>query len=57
MVTVFVKFRRIMTSLVAAAVFAVMGLSGVAQAGEFDGVTIKFAKAPHGADEIALMEE
>ena len=57
MVTVFVKFRRIMTSLVAAAVFAVMGLSGVAQAGEFDGVKIKFAKAPHGADEIALMEE
>jgi len=57
MSTVFMMFRRVMSGVIAAAVFTVMGLSGVAQAGEFDGVKIKFAKAPHGADEIALIEE
>ena len=52
------KLRRRLISISAAAAFAaVTALGGTAQAGEFDGVTIKFAKAPHGADEIALMEE
>ena len=49
--------RRIATVCVSASLFAFVALAGTAHAGEFDGVTIKFAKAPHGEDEIALMEE
>ena len=36
---------------------AIIVLANMVQAGEFDGVTIKFAKAPHGQDEIALIEK
>ena len=57
MISVSTLLRRIATVCVSASLFAFVALAGTAHAGEFDGVTIKFAKAPHGADEIALMEE
>ena len=57
MFSVSTLLRRIATVCVSASLFAFVALAGTAHAGEFDGVTIKFAKAPHGADEIALMEE
>ena len=57
MISVSTLLRRIATTCVSASLFAFVALTGTAHAGEFDGVTIKFAKAPHGADEIALMEE
>jgi multiple sugar transport system substrate-binding protein len=57
MSNVYRLLHRITMIVVAASCFALMGLGSVVQAGEFDGVTIKFAKAPHGADEIDLVEK